>query len=474
MKAVLFLWLSVAFGCGTTPFDGGTRLVVETPPANVPDSGSVPGAAPLCAVTECPQGFATCSTGDNTVTATLCGTDLTSDTLNCGACGSACGNLRDDFTGVLRPPLWAEAQCLNGQCTLACVDKDHRDCNTIKDDGCETYTQFDSNNCGACGVVCPEGTTCVEGACGCPSDKTICTAAGVPFCSDLTTDTRACGDCNTQCAYDSDCVGGHCICRAPGQVECGPPNFRVCTDTASDDANCGGCGVTCIIDDGWASSTKPNMHYVCVNSHCPGASFTATTMATLTLPAGARAPRAQPLPPDSFLRCNIGTLNCDGRLDNGCEVDLNVQADLQRNCGACGVACDPGVACVTINPGEDNQETRCGCPGGFEVCLVEAEYTCVRLSSDVANCGACGNVCPQPISDLNGGTNTSEGVCVGGTCQIRCAPSYEDCNGNLDDGCEVNTLKSQDNCGACGQACAPSQPCVDGTCLEGPCTQDIR
>jgi hypothetical protein len=36
----------------------------------------------------------------------------------------------------------------------------------IDADGCETHVLSDPDNCGECGNVCPDGTTCQEGTCG--------------------------------------------------------------------------------------------------------------------------------------------------------------------------------------------------------------------------------------------------------------------------------------------------------------------
>ena len=53
----------------------------------------------------------------------------------------------------------------------------------------------------------------------------------------------------------------------------------------------------------------------------------------------------------------------------------------------------------------------------------------------------------------------------GDVCTIwRCEPGYRDCNGVVDDGCEVKALDDAANCGACGHACAAREKCHDGVC----------
>jgi hypothetical protein len=52
--------------------------------------------------------------------------------------------------------------------------------------------------------------------------------------------------------------------------------------------------------------------------------------------------------------------------------------------------------------------------------------------------------------------------CQDNLCQ--CQSAYGDCNQEMSDGCEVDLMISQDNCGQCGQ------PCLEGTiCQEGQC-----
>jgi len=84
-------------------------------------------------VNECDAGQSACGNG--------C-TDLTSDWLNCGACGTVC-----DFT-----------VCQNSACVPCAVGM------TACFGKC-TDTNGDPSNCGACGVTCLNGTFCQAGAC---------------------------------------------------------------------------------------------------------------------------------------------------------------------------------------------------------------------------------------------------------------------------------------------------------------------
>ncbi|MBX3220317.1 MAG: hypothetical protein KF795_07330 [Labilithrix sp.] len=107
------------------------------------------------------------------------------------------------------------------------------------------------------------------------------------------------------------------------------------------------------------------------------------------------------------------------------------------------------------------------CPEPFATCAAATgpAYKCgTDLARDPKNCGACGNECLvyKPLH------MTSR--CIEGVCELQCMnePGYptdrRNCNGEVDDGCEVDVLVDPKNCGACGNACAAGQPCLKGKC----------
>ena len=81
------------------------------------------------------------------------------------------------------------------------------------------------------------------------------------------------------------------------------------------------------------------------------------------------------------------------------------------------------------------------------------------LQSDSNNCGACGNQC-----NLDNATS----YCDSGICVIdQCAPGFADCDGNPENGCEVDLSSDSNHCGGCNQACDPGQFCQNSFCT-GP------
>lgn len=78
---------------------------------------------------------------------------------------------------------------------------------------------------------------------------------------------------------------------------------------------------------------------------------------------------------------------------------------------------------------------------------VQCAGTCVDVSGDIANCGACGHACAQG-EFCGGGTCTACSTVCGGSC--------------ADIGSDTQ------NCGACGKACAAGEQCGSGACTPCP------
>lgn len=48
---------------------------------------------------------------------------------------------------------------------------------------------------------------------------------------------------------------------------------------------------------------------------------------------------------------------------------------------------------------------------------------------------------------------------------ITCSVALANCDGNSDNGCEINILKDTNNCGKCNKVCDVNQTCQNGECL---------
>jgi hypothetical protein len=159
----------------------------------------------------------------------------TTDSSNCGSCATKCGpdatcaNYGYCTSTTCNPGCKDNEVCANGACVgsvcdpgllltsfygvPACLADDGNVGACCPNGACEE-TQSDPQNCGGCGIQCPEGQTCSSGTCSGVSDE--CGPSRVNSYCDLAHSTSS-------------------IC-CPGIG---------CTDVGSDSANCGSCGVVC-------------------------------------------------------------------------------------------------------------------------------------------------------------------------------------------------------------------------------------
>jgi hypothetical protein len=82
------------------------------------------------------------------------------------------------------------------------------------------------------------------------------------------------------------------------------------------------------------------------------------------------------------------------------------------------------------------------------------------LATSLANCGACGHVCPTGPNGF--------AACFDGGCLLACATGYGDCDEAGANGCETNIQTSRTNCGRCAHDClgpaTGANLCVGGVC----------
>lgn len=157
-----------------------------------------------------------------------------------------------------------------------------------------------------------------------------------------------------------------------------------------------------------------------------------------------------------------------------------------------GAVCPPGSVaasggrCICKSNGRQPGPTGCPCPAGQTSC--DGGITCKDLSTDVANCGACGNRCPAPAN--------ATASCVGGSCTTACIAGYVSCGGACIPvgGCCIGgvavaagTIDPSNACQACqpavtttawsdrpngttcddGNRCTRTDTCQGGVCVGG-------
>ena len=198
--------------------------------------------------------------------------------------------------------------------------------------------------------------------------------------------------------------------------------------------------------------------------------------------------------------CPAGTADCDGKPNNGCEVDLTTDP---ASCGACGRACSDDGALAP--PACAGGLCQAACQLGLGDCVSPAAPSpddgCeTKVDTDTA-CGGCGNscvalglVCDGQVDQQNFECEcTSEADCGSfsncqagtGLCKcagVECGDSEicmpngfgcsclggPSCGAGMNccanpPGC-VNIQTDPGSCGACGHACPAGWACAAGVC----------
>jgi hypothetical protein len=148
----------------------------------------------------------------------------------------------------------------------------------------------------------------------------------------------------------------------------------------------------------------------------------------------------------------------DAGVDAGGPVPLSLRCDrASRRCVECAEDghCGPGMlcmgnTCVTgCSAARPCPETQTCCSGG-----------CVDTVSNAVHCGRCGNRCAAP---------NASAACMNSTCAIgTCTPGFADCDRDPANGCEASTVTDTAHCGACGARCPP-RPNATVSCGAGRC-----
>ena len=377
-----------------------------------------------CLIESCSAGYADCDGSE------LTACDSLDSDAHCGGCGLAC--TVDALMNV------QDAGCENRACLVECAPL-FGDCDGM-DNGCETPLTSNSN-CGGCGVSCtPEHATgdCSAGTCGvgqCQSGWADCDGLPDNGCETNTGLPDNCGGCGVVCqpmigcAVDT-CMGVLCI---EGEANCDSMDNNGCEVDLSADDSCGSCNTRCEFDQG-------------IDGHA-------------AIGCGVENATPGQMAWGCELSCNSGFADCNGDYRDGCETDLT---DVE-NCNGCGNVCAKAHATPTCENRVCEVDT---CSGEWADCDGD-DLDCETPLNTANDCGACRAECTFPFAQGQCGGSPGNRACV----ISACVPSeFDDCNGTLGDGCEVDTSSDPLHCNGCGNDCtgAPqvrSAACVGSSCI---------
>jgi len=400
--------------------------------------------------------------------------DLVNDPMNCGGCGNTC-------TQVNVPN--AIAGCENGGCVVVACMPGFHNLDGEHSTGCEYECTYTNGGVEVCGDV-------IDNDCNGETDEGF----------DFENDPQHCGGCNNECNLAnavSDCQAGNCVlvdcldgywdvnndpsdgceygcATTNGGVEIcdGLEGVEICDgldndcnsvtddgfDTSSDMNNCGSCGHSCAdyVPDGAQVSACDNggCVYLCREGYHD-------LNGDLVLgQSGDGCEYACSL-------SNSGVEICDNK-DNNCNGNMDADGNgypLTQSCytgpdGTEGVGiCKGGTAvCTGGGWGDCAGEVT---PEAHEQCD-DLDHNCdgdpmdgFDLTSDVLNCGGCGNSCFDSMPDNSYATG-----CSASTCEYDCQGGFHNLDSDWSNGCEYE----------CWQTTAPGVEYCDG--VDNNCDGD--
>ena len=411
-------------------------------------------------------------------------------------------------------PTNSKASCSEGVCGFKCNSNYHK---TAGGDGCEINSITD---CGASHTVCPKATNgsakcSTSGVCSLYCNNSIYPDLCSSTCVNLSSDTNNCGSCGNKCTVTNGtagCSNGSCVavscssnyhttadgkgCEKNSITDCGAshtvcPNATngsakcstsgvcslycnnssypdlcssTCVDLTSDVNNCGSCGNKCTVSNGAAGcssgscvavSCNSNYHKTADGKGCEKNSITDCGASHTVCPKATNGSAKCSTSGVCSLYCNNTTTYPD-LCSSTC---VNLTSDV-NNCGSCGNKC-------TVTHG------TAGCSNG----------NCVAVSCDsnyhttadgkgcemntITDCGASHTVCPKA-------TNGSAKCSTSGVCSLYCNnSSYPDlCSSTC-----VDFKSDTNNCGSCGNKCTVTHGtagCSNGSCVAVSCNSNYH
>ena len=154
---------------------------------------------------------------------------------------------------------------------------------------------------------------------------------------------------------------------------------------------------------------------------------------------------------------------------DGTPTCVNTLTD-DDNCGVCGIECGielgrgtmcrlGSCVCGAVEVGCQGTEINWCCPARMATTM---DY-CADFFTDTRDCGGCGMECdPRQANTCSGmqcRCGSSRDACTGEPDSVCCA-------GIAEFAC-VDTTRDRDHCGECENRCALSQECIDGECVAG-------
>ncbi len=129
--------------------------------------------------------------------------------------------------------------------------------------------------------------------------------------------------------------------------------------------------------------------------------------------------------------------------------------DVGEDCDGGGESKDCNADCTAAACGDGKLNAVAGeaCDGGGESKDCNADCTAAACGDGKLNPSA-GETCE--------GQAPANASCE--ACDVACLATFDDCNADLGDGCEVNLQSDAKNCGSCNNACPNNVQCKLGKC----------